>query len=204
MPGRAELQARERSVTPVLTALRHATRARHEALEVDSDIEARLRDVGTRPDMVARFLDLHERAEAVTAGHLGGIRALGCSLPGRSVLIRADLVRLGVTPPAPVALASADTLGEALGWLYVIEGSMLGGRVMRRSMTADGIDQLGLEFLDPCGQDTGRRWRAFLAGMEAACASGQARCEDVVIGAQRAFDLAARLLVAAPTMRMSA
>ena len=72
---------------------------------------------------------------------------------------------------------------------------MLGGRMMRRAMVADGIGLTGLEFLDPWGDATGPRWRAFLRAMEDACASGQAVQADVLKGGCDAFDLACALLI---------
>lgn len=193
----------DHGTVPVLTALRQATHAQHLALEAGSDIEARLRDVATRRDMVARFLDLHERVEAITAGYISEIATFGCALPGRARLIHSDLRQLGVRPSPPIAVSPAASFGEALGWLYVAEGSMLGGRVMRRAMTAKGIDQEGLGFLDPHGQDTGRQWREFLAMMELACSSGRARQVEVVTGACRAFELASRILIASQPVAIS-
>ncbi|RZJ40851.1 MAG: hypothetical protein EON86_11620 [Brevundimonas sp.] len=82
-----------------------------------------------------------------------------------------------------------------MGWVYVAEGSMLGGRVMRKAMMRDDIPLTGLEFLDPWGDETGSRWRAFLQAMESAYASGRATQDEIVKGGVDAFDLAFRVLV---------
>lgn len=183
------------SISSVHQALRDATADVHRALEADAGVEARLRDAGERPGMVARFHALHQAVEQAVAPWRAAAEESGYAPMDRAPMIRDDLQRLA-TPTASVAdMPALGTFGEALGWLYVAEGSMLGGRVMRRAMAADGVPLAGLDFLDPHGADTGARWRAFLQALEAACASGRALPADVVRGGRDAFDLASRLLV---------
>lgn len=181
-------------VTPVLSALRAATADLHHAIELDSGVETRLRDPATRPDMVARLHRLHQAVEAIVAPWREALERAGHRPERRSDLIRHGLCDLGRQPGVPSDPAPAATFGEALGWTYVAEGSMLGGRVMRRGMIADGIGLEGLDFLDPHGDETGPRWRAFLHAMESACALGQASGADVIKGGRDAFNLAADLL----------
>ncbi len=157
-------------------------------------MESRLRDPATRTDMVARLHRLHQAVEAIVAPWREALEAAGHRPQRRSDLIREGLRDLGHPPGAAAEPAPASTFGEALGWTYVAEGSLLGGRVMRRSMVADGIGLQGLDFLDPHGDETGPRWRAFLLAMESACASGQATGSDVIKGGRDAFNLAAVLL----------
>lgn len=183
------------SVSPVLAALRLATAEIHQAIEVESRVEPRLRDLSQRPAMVTRFLDLHGLVEAFVAPWEAALRQHGFTPSPRSGLIREDLARLGAAEHEGPTGASAPTLGEALGWIYVAEGSMLGGRMMRRSMAADGIPLTGLGFLDPWGDGTGQRWRTFVDAMESACASGRAMQADVLKGGRDAFNLAYALLV---------
>lgn len=180
---------------PVLSALRAATADLHDSIEADADIEARLRDLDTRPATVARFLALHVAVEDAVRPWAGEIADAGYPLRPRSDVIRSDLDRLGRPAPDLATSAPLKSLGEALGWIYVAEGSMLGGRVMRRSMTADGVPLTGLEFLDPYADETGTRWRAFLNVMESVCAAGRATQEDVVRGGRDAFRLARTVLV---------
>lgn len=142
-----------------------------------------------------RFLDLHRSAEARTAPWDGALRTLGYRPEPRSPLIVAGLAELDETARPEAPAVRGGPFGEAIGWVYVTEGSMLGGRIMRRSMIADGIGLEGLGFLDPWGDATGIRWRAFLRAMEDACASGQAAQDDVLKGGCDAFDLACALLV---------
>jgi heme oxygenase len=182
-------------VSPVLQALRDATADIHTAVETDADVEARLRDSVARPLMVARFHVLHSAVEAAISPWRPAFAEVGYAPDRRAPLIRAGLDRLGEAAPDDVPVAPLPTFGEAIGWVYVAEGSMLGGRVMQRGMIRDGIALTGLDFLDPHGDETGSRWRAFMSAMDSAYASGRATQADIVKGGRDAFDLALRLLV---------
>lgn len=183
------------SASPVLQSLRAATADIHTAIETDADVERRLRDLTGRAAMVARFHVLHRAVETAIAPWRAAFAEDGYTPGSRSPLIRSGLETLGVGIPDDQAVASLPTYGEAMGWVYVAEGSMLGGRVMRKAMMRDDIPLTGLEFLDPWGDETGSRWRAFLQAMESAYASGRATQDEIVKGGVDAFDLAFRVLV---------
>lgn len=183
------------SVSPVLQSLRAATTDIHTAIETEADVERRLRDLAERPAMVARFHVLHSAVEAAVAPWRHAFAEDGYEPDSRSPLIRSGLETLGAAAPAGETVPSLPTYGEAIGWVYVAEGSMLGGRIMRKAMTRDHIPLTGLEFLDPWGDETGSRWRAFLHAVESAYASGRATQDDIVKGGVDAFDLAFRVLV---------
>ncbi len=84
-------------------------------------------------------------------------------------LLDADLARLNDVRPEPHPVARPDTVPEALGLLYVLEGSTLGATVIRRQAAAEGVDITDMSFLDPYGALTGAYWRAFLAVLEREC-----------------------------------
>lgn len=183
------------SVSPVLQALRTATADVHTAIETEADVERRLRDEDARPQMMDRFHALHAAVEAAIAPWRPAFQADGYAPDRRSPLIVEGLEQLGRAAPRAEAVSPLSTYGEAIGWVYVAEGSMLGGRVMQRGMIKDGISLDGLAFLDPWGDETGLRWRAFLLAMNSAWASGRATQDDILKGGRDAFDLAFRLLI---------
>lgn len=182
-------------MSPVINDLRGATAADHQAIETGADVERRLRDPAARPRMVASLLAFHLTVEQRSAPWRTALEQVGAALEARSGLIRQGLAELGAKPVDAVEAAPLRTFGEALGWAWVAGGSMLGGRVMRRAMIADGVCLTGLDFLDPCGDQTGVRWRAFLEAIDTACAMGLAEPADIVRGGKDAFGLASRLLV---------
>ncbi|HEV2082557.1 MAG TPA: biliverdin-producing heme oxygenase [Brevundimonas sp.] len=177
-------------ISPVHAALRDATAGRHARLEVDADVEARLRDPARRGDAVAGLHAFHAEADRKTARF-----AAGLMMGGREPALASALDVLQ-TParPATVGEATGD-LSVALGWTYVAEGSALGGRVMRKAMIRDGVDLTGLDFLDPHGDATGPRWLRFLDHMDAAVSDGRADLDAVVEAAAEAFDRARAALV---------
>ncbi|HEY1228426.1 MAG TPA: biliverdin-producing heme oxygenase [Ramlibacter sp.] len=106
-------------------------------------------------------------------------------------LVQQDLAALGL-PPAPPLVASAtpNTPAAALGSLYVLEGSALGGQFI----AAAARRQLGLTpdhgtaYFHGCGSATAARWREFLAPLDADLASPAASAQAVQ-GANATFDV---------------
>ena len=185
------------SASPILLALREATAAAHETLETEARIEARLANPATRPATVAAFYRFHAGLEPVSHAltarlntEIGG----GFEPRSRAGGIAQDLASLGVAPPAAASVDGPASPGEALGWVYVAEGSMLGGRIIRRRLTAEGRGLEGLAFLDPYGEETGARWRAFIALLDLACTSGRASVDQIVQGGVDGFAFAQRTL----------
>lgn len=174
------------SAPPALSALRRATAADHSALENEAGIERRLADPAGRAAIVGAFHHFHAGLEAGAHPLVGGLD--GAFQPrSRAEGIARDLLDLGVTPGPVLPPEPPRSAGAALGWVYVAEGSMLGGRIIRRRLASAGCDLLGLSFLDPYGDQTGERWRAFLVLLEQACAEGTATIDQVVEGGKAAF-----------------
>lgn len=185
------------SASPILLALREATAAAHETLETEARIEARLASPETRPAMVAAFYRFHAGLEPVSHALTARLNAdVGGGFEPRSRAggIARDLAALGVAAPAAARLEGPASSGEALGWVYVAEGSMLGGRIIRKRLTAEGHGLEGLSFLDPYGEETGARWRAFMTLLDQACAAGRADVDQIVKGGVDGFAFAHRIL----------
>jgi heme oxygenase len=102
--------------------------------------------------------------------------------------IVADLRDLGLAPPADHTAASAGadypTQVDALGWLYVAEGSNLGAAILAKLAAKLGLHaQFGARHL--AGHEDGRaqHWRQFVAALDrVALDAGQ---EQAVIAAAR-------------------
>ncbi len=155
--------------TDVLSRLRAETRYAHEALETELDIFSHLgSDAGRR--MLARgFHGLHAGAEAVLTPFLAGLPGLDYESRRRRPMLDRDLAHFGEPPPAPCPVAPPASKAEALGLLYVLEGSTLGGQVIRKRLLSQGAGLDGVSFLDPYGAETGRRWKGFLAVLDREC-----------------------------------
>jgi heme oxygenase len=85
-------------------------------------------------------------------------------------LLASDLLSLAVDPteiqqlPLCGSIPRLETVPEALGCLYVLEGSTLGGRIITRHLkTILPVDEnLGCTFFNSYGADVGRMWSTFL------------------------------------------
>lgn len=138
------------------TLLKAATRDAHD--RVDAAFAAF--DLGSEADY-RRFLQRHAAAflpaeQALTDAGAGRL------LPGwndarRSAALVADLADLGMTPPPPCVPPDFDSEAAVLGGAYVLEGSRLGGAVLRKSV-GDGMPRRFLDSVHASG-----RWRDFIA-----------------------------------------
>jgi heme oxygenase len=170
--------------------LRQETRAVHSDLDESLHLIDRLGARLKRAGVMAGYHRFHHALEAAVAPFLAGIADLDFYARRRAQLIADGIALLGgeVSPdraPSP----GLSTRSEALGALYVMEGSSLGGRVILKELTRGGVSLAGLGFLDPYGSDAGPRWRSFLAILEREVHSGEQR-DDAVSGALNAFAFA--------------
>jgi heme oxygenase len=83
--------------------------------------------------------------------------------------LTADLSAMGLDPEAletlPLCAAAARLAGTreaAVGALYVMEGSTLGGQVISKALAgADWLPTGGLAYFNPYADRTGAMWRSF-------------------------------------------
>jgi heme oxygenase len=161
--------------------LRAATRAAHD--QVDAAFSHW--DLGDHADYTA-FLSAQARAFLPVEQALADLG--DWSERARGPLLVADLADLGVTAPAsePFAFASPPAM---IGGAYVLEGSRLGGAMLRKSV-APGLPT---RFLTP--STVAGHWQKFLATLEQELASDVQRTQAVA-GAQFVFDLFLRAALA--------
>lgn len=128
---------------------------------------------------------------------LYGDAALEALLPGlsgrrRLSLIETDLSDMGQptplieTPPVFPQGRAAD-VATALGWLYVAEGSRMGGALLRKEAAGLGLsDDHGARHLAPPPEGPAAFWRAFTGALDAIALTPE---EDVRVieGADAAF-----------------
>jgi heme oxygenase len=109
-------------------------------------------------------------------------------------LIVGDLACLAVAPdacaklPCCESLPHLETASEALGCLYVLEGSTLGGKIiaahLKRVLFLD--ERRGCSFFNSYGADVGRMWSSFLALLTRRCEK-QGEADVVVHSACQTF-----------------
>lgn len=165
------------------TAELHALAERH----------VRILDADATDAMYARYLarmyGFHVPMEDAFARH-DALVAAGFDAAGRRkrALLSRDLAFFGVVAdrlPLCTALPPMETLPQAVGAAYVVEGSTLGGAFIVARMRARLGHLVGpaTAFLDGYGVQTGPQWRGFVALAERAlpdeasrAAAGAAAC----------------------------
>jgi len=154
--------------TPILDHLRVTTRDLHEGLETRLDVFARVADPIRRSEMVGRFLAFYRPAEAALARVLGDEPNLEFDARRKTPALERDAAALNADTPDDASLTMPAGRCEALGFLYVLEGSTLGGRVIDKQLRLRGLSPKGLTFFQGYGDATGERWKAFCAVLERA------------------------------------
>ena len=178
MSEQLELVARRSA----LQCLRAATGDLHRRLEDRLQAVERLSDPDSRTELIGRYAALHLPADAALADELEPIAGLEFGSRCRTPMLR-DLSGPGPLPMFPRPFSRA----EALGMLYVLEGSTLGGRMILRELSRLGVSDRRLRFLDPYGGATGERWRSFLDVLDREVGSDPVRLDDVARGGVRGF-----------------
>jgi heme oxygenase len=110
----------------------------------------------------------------------------------RSPALRLDLAALGRFEAKPVDLAAGpECFSEALGALYVLEGSTLGGKMI----LADISGRLGASiagatrFFEGHGAHAGAMWLAFRKALDSYANDNAAMADRIVDGATKTFQL---------------
>lgn len=157
----------------LISELRSQTQVDHEALEGLLP----LMDPNLRPDvyvkLLKKFYGFYQPLEARISA-VSGWSELGFDLERRkkAPLAARDLRHLGhgdavialQTLCPESMLPTVDTMADAIGCLYVLEGSTLGGQVISRHLNKIlGIDEnTGAAFFRSYGADVGPFWREYL------------------------------------------
>ncbi|HEU4538643.1 MAG TPA: biliverdin-producing heme oxygenase [Polyangiaceae bacterium] len=168
----------------LMERLRAETHEAHEAIERLPYFEAlrqRTLPLSAYANYLRAFSLLHEALEDALGLAQGVSAAVWQAGMSKRPLLARDLAELGAEgPEVPKAEARAIALAEqlraraaedpawALGYLYVLEGSTLGNRLLRRELA--GLPSLaggrGLHYVSSYGEQTGEHWRAFASRMD--------------------------------------
>ena len=161
----------------ISTQLRDSTKDLHEATESAFDVRAALASHESYAAILARFYGIHEPIESQLR-EMPMLDDLGLDIVSRrkSLLIERDLRSLGWAEDAIGCIPKSNSLPrltsvpEALGSMYVLEGSTLGGQIIRREVEKrlGFTPDRGCAFFAGYG-DPGTRenWTQFIAALNA-------------------------------------
>lgn len=177
---------------PLLAALRHATEARHRAVERRIELD-RFADLGYYARVVATFERFLNGWEPKVACALPPSLRAWFADRSRLALAGNDLRALGIAPARaedPCAGIGIRDYASALGSMYVIEGSALGGRVLAREAKRHlGLDAAhGAAYFHGWGEQTGARWQEFLALLARESSANPGAAEAACRAACETFD----------------
>lgn len=179
--------------------LKSETRPHHERTEA----QVRLMDADLTPTAYRRHLEALHGFYVPLEARLAGLGLE--AVPGLSIharwkvpLLKEDLRALGHDDaslerlPHCAVLPSLAGVPEALGCLYVLEGSTLGGQLILRHLRRhfDGVSLGDFSFFRAYGDEVGPWWRAFGDAVNQASVVATEGTFDarVVTGAQDTFD----------------
>ena len=177
---------------PLLTALREATATEHRAVEAlmppawdTIDRQTYARHLAT---LAGFHVPLEDRLYATHDWAALGLPEAGARR--RAELLDNDLRALGVDPDGVRRcrdLPDVALEARALGTLYVLEGSALGGQILARQVRQALGDGAPSAFFDAGGADVSARWRSFCGFAESRAARGSDAIAPAVDAAVETF-----------------
>jgi heme oxygenase len=174
---------------PIVDRLREATRALHAEVEEASSVAD-----GGLPRyvwFVEKQYGFHAPLEPRLAP-ASGLVGLDLERRRRAHLFAADLLHFGRHParlPRCTALPRVDTAARALGALYVLEGSTLGGVFLLHQLgRALGITpEAGGSGIAPYGAALGEMWVSYTGALDRFVRADPAAEPEIVDAAQETF-----------------
>ena len=193
----------------IVHALRDATRVAHARLDAASPISTPHLTLAAYHELLGRYLAAHRAVETALEPWSAALGSIGVTIDERRKVpaLLADRAFTGsqlarTVDHASLAIEfSLPSLASALGALYVMEGSTLGGQhllrellksemVVRSGLRADA----GLAYFTGYGSRTGDMWRQLLRVLGDADARNPGERDAIIHGAQHAFALFERAL----------
>lgn len=178
---------------PVLARLRDGTRDLHAAAESTmSYLGSTVDETGYRT-FLERWYGFHVVLEPRLGAWHRREAVLDWDRRRKLPLLEADLGALGLDRQARLGLPrcprvpTVSTTARALGALYVVEGSTLGGRVLRDRLRDAPLPPGCFRFLSCYGTQTGRRWRGYRTATMSWVGDDGARADAVLSAARAAF-----------------
>lgn len=172
-------------------ALKTGTAAAHRSLETAMNLTGANATHGRYVAYLMALTSVHEALEPTLLVD-PELHALLDDLPTRTRTEagKHDLASLGEAQHRRrfTAQLPMKTVAEKLGVLYVLEGSTLGGQVLRRELkSALGIGDDSLRYVSGYGELTGPKWKRFLEALERGVTTDEAK-EQAVSAARATFE----------------
>jgi len=168
------------------TKIKDATKTAHQQLE--GVVVRRLKTIGNKEDyaiFLKHFYAYFHAVERTIAPYITTAILPDYKERRNAAYLRDDIESLGYTlDQLPTAQApEVKNIPEALGALYVLEGSIMGGSIIVKMLEKSGITE-GISFFSGYGEATGEKWTAFIEVLNRL--ASQPREEELAIRAANA------------------
>jgi heme oxygenase len=152
--------------------LRAATRLLHRRVEASIDVQRRFSSKEAYRELLERLLGLHLPLEAALKSLDWPANSIDLVQRQKCSWLECDLRHLGHSSETLARIPAFDRLPlvdieTGLGWLYVVEGSTLGGQLLSKAAhTALGVTrERGARFFASYGSQVGSMWQEFLRSL---------------------------------------
>lgn len=185
----------ETKLSSMMAQLKSATREEHEAIEKQIDLSSCSLDLGHYRSVVARFFGFFEPVEAALR-RVDGLENVIRDLPFRmrAGLLEYDLVTLGFRAndfrdlQRCRQLPQVNSVAQALGCLYVLEGSTLGGQIIARQLRERGFgNPQACRFFNSYGVNVGHMWKRLAEAVESYAADHPDEADTICASAKETF-----------------
>jgi heme oxygenase len=175
--------------------LRSRTADLHKAAERHLGLPDSIHTLDDYKAYLTRFCGLYAPLEqSLSRFHEWLPAAIALPETGHAAWLSADLVQLGIDPgriayAPPAMVPRLPTFAHAVGALYVLEGSSLGGKVILRQLASRMGPEIegATQFFGGRGEHTGAAWKEFRTALDAFGRRQPDAVDDVVRGAESVF-----------------
>jgi len=168
MSGLEEKGGQSAGAPPIMAALRETTSHVHQSLERTVDLPSRLESTPKYRALLEAFLGFYEPVEEHLR-QVGELEVTGITQERlrKTEHLKSDLAAMGTTAaslalvPRCRHLPPLESVSQALGTMYVLEGATLGGQVVRREIEQRCREIPAHSFFSSYGDRVGAMWKAF-------------------------------------------
>lgn len=149
------------------TRIKEDTKKAHQELEKKVVLKMKaIRSTANYANFLNSFYIYFNALEAIIAPYITAQILPDYSERRDSKYLKRDIEELGfeVKLPSKISLPEINSLAEALGAMYVMEGSIMGGPIIVDILKKNGITK-GFSFFSGYGAGTGEMWTKFISAL---------------------------------------
>lgn len=170
------------------TNIKEATKAEHQNLEKQVVLKLKaIRSNADYADLLKHFYAYFSYIETAIKPFITAEVLPDYSQRRNSGYIKADILELGgdMTDLPYTTVPKIENTVQALGALYVLEGSIMGGSIIVKMLEKGGVTK-GVSFFSGYGEATGMMWGNFVAVLNAQAKTAQDE-EQAIVAANETF-----------------